>query len=252
MVIPIFTSDYSIGRSILKIKSSKDSDDGGPDSIFEIAKENNLKEVYIVEDNMIGFLETFKIFDNTDIILHYGVRFNICNDSSEEESNSMHKVIVFARNADGCKKLFNLFSDVFCNHGGVMDYKLLKSHWDDDCLLLVHPFYDSYLFHNTFYFKNCMPEKISDHELYFIENNHLPEDFILSPKVIGVVAERETSAVCVKSIFYKNRCDFPAYQTYRMICGRKVGQKAATLSAPNINGLASDEFCFESYLEANG
>ena len=247
MVIPIFTSDYSIGRSILKIKS--DNTDGGPDDILTIAKENNLKEIYIVEDNMIGFLETYKTFHETDIILHYGVRFDICNDLTEEESNSMHKVVVFARNTDGCKKLFNLFSDVFCNHEGIMDYKLLKSHWDDDALLLVHPFYDSYLYHNSFYFKSCLPEEISKQELYFIENNDLPEDFILSPKVIGVVAERETSAVCVKSIFYKDRCDFPAYQTYRLVCGRKAGQKAATLSAPNINGLASDSFCFESYLE---
>lgn len=245
MIIPIFTSDYSIGRSILKIKPSET--EGGPDDILTIAQNNLLKEVYIVEDNMIGFLDTYKAFHNTDIILHYGVRFNICNDVSDNDEKNTHKVIVFARDTEGCKSLFNLFSIVSCQYNGVMDYNILFKYWDFQGLLLAHPFYDSYLYHNTFHFKNCMPTQgfISD-GIYLYENNKLPHDEILGPKVL-----KQNNVVHVKSIFYKNRVDFMAYQTYRMACNRRVGKKTPTLSLPNVEHFASDNFCFESYLEEN-
>jgi len=246
-MIPLFTSDYSIGRSILKI-NPVDAEDG-PDDISTIAKENGFKEIYIVEDNMIGFLETYKAFHETDIILHYGVRFPICNDVTDENDDSEHKVVIFARNTDGCKMLFNLFSLVSCKHNGKLDYNLLKDNWDDNLLLLAHPHYDSFLYHNTFYFKNCLPQKISDNEIYFLENNNLPQDLIIYSKLVN---DNKIVPVVAKSIFYKYRTDFPAYQTYRMACGRKVGRRAPTLSAPNINHFGSDSFCFESYLEQNG
>ena len=53
----------------------------------------------------------------------------------------------------------------------------------------------------------------------------------------------------VKSIFYKNKDDAEALQTYKILCNRNFG-KAATLSSPRLEHFGSKEFCFESYLES--
>ena len=54
----------------------------------------------------------------------------------------------------------------------------------------------------------------------------------------------------VKSIYYKDKKDYAALQTYKILCNRSFG-KAASLSSPNLNHFGSDEFSFESYLEQN-
>ena len=40
-MLALFKSHYSIGKSILTLKHPEKVEDGGPDSIFSIAKENN-------------------------------------------------------------------------------------------------------------------------------------------------------------------------------------------------------------------
>ena len=56
--IPIFKSHYSLGRSILTLKMPKEfQENESSDSVFDICKEAKLKEMYLVDDNMAGFLE---------------------------------------------------------------------------------------------------------------------------------------------------------------------------------------------------
>ena len=57
-MIPLFKSHYSLGRSILTLED-KDEKDDYPDSIIQICKENKMKELYLVEDNMSSFLEAY-------------------------------------------------------------------------------------------------------------------------------------------------------------------------------------------------
>ena len=52
-----------------------------------------------------------------------------------------------------------------------------------------------------------------------------------------------------KSIYYKNKKDVKALQTYKCITGRSFGNK--TLSKPNLDHFGSNEFCFESWKEKN-
>ena len=101
MTIPIFKSHYSIGKSILTLSpaSEKDPKEGSQDgsiSVFDIAKENNLKQVVIVEDSLTGFLEADKVARELGVQLIFGVRFDVCNDASNEgsikESNCKHKI----------------------------------------------------------------------------------------------------------------------------------------------------------------
>ena len=58
-VIPLFKSHYSLGRSILTLNLPKEDDDLSSDSVFDIVKESGMKEVYLVEDSMAGFLEAY-------------------------------------------------------------------------------------------------------------------------------------------------------------------------------------------------
>lgn len=239
---PFFTSDYSLGRSILKLKPSHE---GGPKDILTLAKGANLKEVFLVEDTMIGFLEAQNAFFKEGISLRFGVRFDVCNSLGEKKEESSFKIILFARNDDGCRELYNIFSAAKTNpdNGGFLDPSLIKE-CPRDNLLLVHPFYDSFLFHNTFYFKNCLWEKMFGYESFAIENNNLPQDLVMSK----ILVDRKEPLQEVKTILYECREDVEAYQTYRMACNRSFG-RARGLSNPNLKHFASREFCFQSYSE---
>ena len=58
-ILPIFKSHYSLGRSILTLDIPKDGDEESSDSIFDIAQEESLNEVFLVEDSITGFLEAY-------------------------------------------------------------------------------------------------------------------------------------------------------------------------------------------------
>ena len=62
-MLPLFKSHYSIGKSILTLDDPITHKEGGSDSIFSIAVENNLKEVVLVEDSLTGFLQAKKNAD---------------------------------------------------------------------------------------------------------------------------------------------------------------------------------------------
>ena len=57
-VLPLFKSHYSIGRSILTLEDEPQAE-SYPDSIINIVKDNSLKELFLVEDNMTSFLQAY-------------------------------------------------------------------------------------------------------------------------------------------------------------------------------------------------
>ena len=59
-MLALFKSHYSIGKSILTLNDASKVKDGGSDSIFQIALDNNLSEIILVEDSLIGFSEAYK------------------------------------------------------------------------------------------------------------------------------------------------------------------------------------------------
>jgi hypothetical protein len=59
-IVPLFKSHCSLGRSILTLDKPKDEKNPEvSDSVFDIASEEGLKEVFLVEDNMTGFLQAY-------------------------------------------------------------------------------------------------------------------------------------------------------------------------------------------------
>jgi DNA polymerase III alpha subunit len=95
-MIPLFKSHYSIGKSILTLKNPEKVEDGGPDSIFSIAQEHKLKQVCLVEDSLVGFLEAKKTSEELGVNLYFGLRIEI-------ENGSSYKVIIFAKTAKASK-----------------------------------------------------------------------------------------------------------------------------------------------------
>ena len=174
-MIALFKSHFSIGKSILTLDDPITQKEGGADSIFSIAVENNLKEIVLVEDSLTGFLQAKKNADKLDIKLVFGLRINMKEDGlidpKEESLNSSHKVILFARNAKGCQLINKIYSEAFTKNHNCVDHKLLKKHWSSRSLIMAIPFYDSFIYNNLMKFSNCTPNFDFCKPIFFIENN---------------------------------------------------------------------------------
>tara|TARA_R100000005_G_C4990691_1_gene198140 strand:- start:969 stop:1685 length:717 start_codon:yes stop_codon:yes gene_type:complete len=234
---PIFKSTYSIGKSILKL-----------DEIIDISKEHNINPLVLVEDSMTGFVKCHNTCKEEGIHLIFGLRLTCCNNTQEEGNLSDHKVIIFAKDDEGCKLINKIYSFSQMLGGGKVDLAYLNSVWDESSVEMVIPFYDSFLYQNQFYLKNCIPDFMDISPTFWLESNNLPFDFLLAEKVVSFANSISKPIESVKTILYKNKKDVEALQTYKILCNRNFG-RAATLSSPNLNHFGSNEFCLESYLQ---
>jgi DNA polymerase-3 subunit alpha len=244
-VLPLFKSHFSIGRSILTLED-EEKEENQPDSIIDIAKDNNLKEVNLVEDNMTSFLQAYTNTKKYNINLRYGLRISInddMNERSEESRQKTSKVVIFFKNEQGYKDLIKIFStaakDGFYYEPRI-DFKTLKLLWSDKNLILCIPFYDSFIFNNTLRGTVCVPDLEFTKPILFIENNSLPFDHIIKNKVLAYAKANKLEVLNTKSIYYKDGKDFKAYLTFRCINNR------TTLNKPELSHMTSNRFSFES------
>ena len=245
-MIPVFKSCYSIGKSILTI--DKQSTDGGPDSIVDICKENAYEKLVLVEDTMTGFMKANEACKENNLQLIFGLRLTCCNNVSADTNSSDHKIICFAKNDNGCKLLNKFFSFANAENDGAVDFDYLNKSWTDD-LSLVIPFYDSFIYNNNTKISNCIPDFNKIKPSFFIERNNLPFDAMIQSLVWKYTDKAKRYPVYLsKSIYYKNKEDYKALQTYKILCNRSFG-RVASLSSPNLNHFGSNEFCLESYKE---
>ena len=243
-MIPVFKSTFSIGKSILTLDDWEV--DEGPDSIFEICRENEMNSLVLVEERMTGFVTAHNRCKEEGIELIFGLRITCCNDTSIDD-NSDHKIIIFAKNDEGCRLMYKIYSHAYTKHNGKLDFKYLNSIWNDN-LEMVIPFYDSFIFNNNFHLKKCVPDFKNILPTFWVQKNDLPFDDLLTKKVTKFAKGIDRPIRLVKTILYKNREDVEALQTYKILCTRSFG-RAASLSCPNLNHFGSKEFCLESYLE---
>jgi DNA polymerase-3 subunit alpha len=245
-MIPLFKSHYSVGRSILTL-SDDESRENYPDSIINIAKSNNLKELFLVEDNMTSFLEAYTNSKKYNIKLRYGLRITITDNYNQKDEASRRKdakYIIFFKNKTGYEKMIKIFSyaakDGFYYEPRI-DYEFLNKIWDEKDLMLSVPFYDSFIFNNVLKGFICTPKINFTKPIFFIENNGLPFDFIVKNKIQEYIQKTQDEFLETKSIYYKNKSDFKTYLTFRCINSR------TTLNKPEIPHMSSDEFSFESW-----
>lgn len=243
--LPLFKSHYSIGRSILTLED-EEKEENQPDSIIDIAKDNLLKEIYLVEDNMTSFLQAYTNTKKYNINLRYGLRLTITDDikdKSEESKQKNSKFIIFFKNQNGYRNLINIFT-IAAKEGFYyeprIDYKNLKSIWQEDNLLLAVPFYDSFIFNNTLKGSVCIPDINFTKPILFLEKNGLPFDLIIRNKVNNYSKTNNLETLETKSIYYKDNKDFKSYLTFRCINNR------SSLNKPELQHMTSDRFSFES------
>ena len=248
-MIPLFKSHYSLGRSILTLED-KDQKDDYPDSIIQICKENKMKELYLVEDNMSSFLEAYSNCRKNDIKLNYGLRISVTesmSDKSEESKTKSSKIILFFKNKKGYQQLTKLYS-IAAKEGFYyeprLDYETISKNWTEDLILCI-PFYDSFIFNNTLKNSLCIPQFDFTKPIFFIEDNDLPFDSLVKQKALSFAEKNDLKIYKVQSVFYKERKDFKAYLTFRCINNRIV------LNKPNLDHMSSNEFCFESIHQRN-
>jgi DNA polymerase-3 subunit alpha len=243
-MIPLFKSHYSLGRSILTLED-KDEMDDYPDSIIQICKQNKMKELYLVEDNMSSFLEAYSNCRKNKIKLNYGLRISVTesmSDKSEESKTKSSKIILFFKNKKGYQQLTKLYS-IAAKEGFYyeprLDYETISKNWTDDLILCI-PFYDSFIFNNTLRNSLCIPQFDFTKPIFFIEDNDLPFDALVKQKALSFAEKNGLKIYKAQSIFYNLREDFKAYLTFRCINNRSI------LNKPNLDHMSSDEFCFES------
>jgi len=246
-VLPLFKSHYSIGRSILTLRNTDSADeDITTDSVMDICSDHGISDLFLVEDNMNGFLEAYQNSKDIKANLMFGLRLSIldnCEDKSPDSLQKTCKYILFAKNDDGYKRLIKIYSHAsktgFYYYPRI-DFATLRGLWSNKDLLLCVPFYDSFIFRNALEYSSCVPELDFVEPTFFTEDNDLPFDDLVSRRVEHF-CQNKFPIQKVKSIFYKNRDDFKAYLTFRCI------NKRTTLDKPNFDHMCSNEFCFESW-----
>ena len=246
--IPLFKSHYSLGKSILTLDKPEDSDPSGPDSIISICKENKIKNLYLVDDSMSGFLQGYLNSKDEKINFNFGLRMTFCADieiKDEDSRKTNCKFIIFAKNKQGYKRLIKISTDAACKgfyYLPRMDFKTLNQYWSDEDLQLAVPFYDSFLHLNTLHHHRCITDFSFSTPIFFTEDNDLPFDDLLVNRV-EEYCEKEYEIYATKSIFYKKREDFKSYLTFKCI------GKRTSLNKPNFDHMCSEEFCVESWSE---
>lgn len=254
MIYPVFTTSFSLGRSLFTLEDpSKTSPESAP-SILSIVKENNLKSIILLEDSFVCFKKASEALDKLNCQLIYGIRFNICNNRLELDpkikEESAHKISIFAKNGAGCKALMQLYSHVQTKCGGFLDYQLLKERYTKDFFVAVQ-FYDSFIHKNSFFGKKCLPDLSFCDPYIWVADHGLPFDNILREKVVDFANQNAYLLKETHHVYYKNPEDSEAMIVLKILTNRQGG-KAQTLDRPELNGYGSDSFNWKDYCSKVG
>jgi DNA polymerase III alpha subunit len=252
--LALWKSHYSLGRSILTLDAAKDKS-GKPNtnSIFHLLNSNGLKTLTLVEDNISGLLDASKQAADNKIKLIFGLRLAVTEDISIKDENSSSKeakYIIFAKNTDGYKDLVKIWSlaaqDGFYYHP-IIDFKNLQKLWTNN-LMLVVPFYDSFLHLNLLESHIHVPNFSFTKPTFLLEDNGIPFDDILENKTKEYCKNNDLKFINAQSVFYENPEDFSAYLTFRCIHARGSAKKS-TCDKPELNHMCSNQFNFQKIIK---
>ena len=248
-LVPIFTSHYSIGNSLLTLDEPQKATPGGPLSVFDIAQEGGLKEVVLVEDRIDGFITAYKNATKLGLKLCYGLKMTVCQDIEQKDESSFHtesKAIIFITNTSGYSDLIRIHNRA-SNEGFYYrprtDWGIMKTMWTPN-LLLALPFFSSFIARNTLSMSRIVPDLPVSPSVFIEQGSEIP----FAPLIEKAIEKfchhgRCNEWVDTKSVYYHDRASFKAYQIMR------CHQKRSKWDKPNLDHLASDAFCWESYHE---
>ena len=173
-MIPVFSSTYSIGKSILSLDDPTEKDDGGSTSILSLLKEGD--DLFLADTTMIGFPIALEKCKKYNINLRLGIILDVNIGSSfEEDYKNDSKIIVWAKNDKGYKDLKEIY---FRSMPSPKDFNLIKEAFTEDVFVAI-PFYDSFLAVNALTFSSQIPDLKGVEHVFFREDHGLPFDHIL-------------------------------------------------------------------------
>lgn len=246
-MVPIFTTHYSIGESILTTEPPSKVAKGETDSIFSIAEDYSINPIHIVEDNLSGFIELYKNAQITKKQIVFGLKINICKnlEKNEDSLKDAHSVIIWMLNSQGYYDLLKIYNKAatenFYYYSRITE-KELKEFWTKN-LTITLPFYSSFIAKNTLTFSSCIFDVTWFKASFHIENNELPFDNIIKDSIEKYNQKYNLNTILCKTIYYRLRQNFKTFQTFKAICSR------TNLNAPNMEYMSSKEFCIESWKE---
>lgn len=260
-IIPMFVSDASLGKSILTTDEAKDIKDDAPVSIFSIAKNHNLEQIYLVENSFVSFNSAYKQANKLNKQLIFGIKFIITKDPLDKDDKtklSDSNIIVWMKNSNGYKDLIKLYTAI---HGNADNYfwskfdfkafyrgtwKILQEYITDNLILTI-PFYDSFLHKNLLtYGAMAVPEFGKLKPIFILEEHGLPFDFLIQKQVLEYARENNFETINAHSIFYYKSDDCKAFQIFKCINER------TKYDSPESSHFSSDKFSFESFLSLVG
>jgi len=243
-MIKLWTSHYSIKSSILTLDYPS-NEKNRPKSIIQACIDNKIKDLYLVENNLSGFIRALEASKKANLNLYFGLKVVVCENIKIKDNDSRateFKVILFMKNDDAYSALLKL-SKIASIEGFYyrprLDCETLEKYWSDN-LSLYNPFYYSFLHRNSLYFSNCNPHFpfIQKHK-FFIEKNDLPFNYLIEEAIDNFGKKNTIEKIPAKSIYYLNQKDYKTYVTNKAIHNR------TSLESPNEEHLTSAQFCYE-------
>lgn len=251
--IPLFSTSASLKQGgIFTVEKAgtaqKAGHSKGPISLCDLAKEEKLSKLHLVESNFVNFMNAFKNLKDTGCDLSFGLKVVVCedlNDKSEASFKTESKVVLFLKNDDGYKSLIHLYSKAATDgfyYIPRLDWKFLNEMWSDN-LILSLPFYSSFLARNTLSFSSIAPTLPTKPLMLKEVGQELPFDSLLDEAIDRYVQSNSLETQNVKSIYYKNRTDAKKFLIWRCILNRTTWDK------PGMEFMSSKEFSWQSYKE---
>lgn len=256
VILPLFSTSPSLKQGGIftvekagdKLKTGKKR---GPVSLCDLAKEDGLKQLHIVDSNFVSFFYAHKNLKEIGCQLVFGLKVVVCEnmaDKSEASLKTESKVVIWMAGdgSEDYRALINLFT-VAAQEGFYyvprLDWNTLCRLWHKD-LLLSLPFYSSFLAANTLTFSSIVPT-LPAKPILLMEDNELPTDGLLGDAVVRYAHATESPLQPTKSIYYKMRADSKLFQIWRCVLSRG---RQSTYDKPN-DGMSSREFCWQAFKE---
>tara|TARA_R110000772_G_scaffold213627_2_gene324193 strand:+ start:3272 stop:4030 length:759 start_codon:yes stop_codon:yes gene_type:complete len=248
-VIPIFKTDNSFGKSVLTDRNPDETKEGGPKSVFSIAKNKGLKTLFLLEDSMMGFFYCHKTAKDLGIKLVYGVYFKI-EDSRNEKHDS--KVVILSKNDEGHKDLMKLYSECETELGGKISFEKIKERiGSNKNVQICIPFYDSFIHWNLMNLDGISVNLTGLDVVFFRDEKGLPFDSLIQNNIEKYCKKNNFKIQDVHSIYYETDEEAKELQVLKILTTRKFG-RPPNLGNPNLEHFASNKFSWESYERKNG
>jgi len=246
-IIPIWKTHGSLSKSILSYEDEDEISESGPVSLIAIAKEHKLPQVTVIEDSFLSFPSLYKGLPK-ECELIYGVNFVCCKnalDKSEGSLKTEHQISILMKNSAGYKDLLHLHNFVHTNsdysyYQTRIDFDVIKKFWTDNLLLVIPP-YDNFIHKNLLFDSICVPDFGPIKPIMTFARMNLPFDYLLEGGIKNYAENNNYPLQEAHPIYYYCDDDIKAFMTYKCVENRSV------FSKPELRGLCSRNFSFESY-----